>query len=188
MKEIDDKLLRLNQEPSQEEISSEELYTILDTFNLALKPVNFLEGLLRQDGFTGQLIQAAKRIDRSISNVDRHLLSRDGILYYVAFRAIKGLGVEDVSGIVSNMLTSLDKVKATINRDLVERVITAQNLNVSEEDKTLLKDSISKIFISYEPDSVSPFIFREIEKLKEGGGSILTVSYTHLTLPTICSV
>jgi len=141
----------------------------LGVIGIADEPKNGFKNFLQNEGLTGKLVSAAKRLNSSLSNVDRHILASDGLFFYCAYRAIVGFNVRDIDGIIANMLTSLDKVKIQLNQMLVDLVIKNQNLNSSPETTSELKKRFSERAISYDVGAVIPTIVAEFKLIKEQG-------------------
>ncbi|MEM9820547.1 MAG: hypothetical protein AAF985_05725, partial [Bacteroidota bacterium] len=171
LRSLDDLSSALNHinKPTEDDIVKMDIQTLLQEYKSDESGQEVLKNVLEQAGFTGKLVQASKRLNTSLSNVNRHIFSREGLLFYTAFRAIEGLKVEDVDGIITNMMASLEKIKAFINVDLVNRVIEEQHLDVSETELVAVQTKVAQQALPYAPGLVVPAILREVENIKRGG-------------------
>lgn len=125
---------------------------------------------IMSEGHTGVLTKVSSSINNStIDQLSRAILSEEAIFFYLACRAVIGFKILDADGISANIFESLDLVKAFINTQLVDKVIANENLNVSEDEKILLKNSIAEKHLSYFPGNPKSIILNLIDDLKSGG-------------------
>jgi len=157
--------------PGQNDIIGTKLEELITQFKTLDKKADGLKHKLQTEKHTGVLILATKKINSSkLQPIDRELLSREGILMYLFSRAVFGLGVTDMDGIVSSVMSSLDKVTAYLNRLLVEEVINDQNLGASQAEMNLIKDQIENASLSYDTKSVNSTVLTLFKKAVTGGG------------------
>lgn len=170
--------LNLAAVPTAQDIVSLELGKLIETYGGETAPSeNLLKADLQQKGFTGEIIQAAKRLNQArLDPIDRAILSRTNLAIYGFYRAIEGLDVEDVDGIFTNVLESLTKIKRHLNRVLVDMVIKAQHLEASLEERNYLKQKFADRTFSYENNEVSQAILKAYRQLKSGGSLIETIN------------
>ena len=170
--------LNLAEIPSPHDSVSLELGELIDQYGGEIPPKdNLLKADLQQRGFTGEMIQAAKRLNQArLDPIDREILSRSNLAIYAFYRAIVGLDVEDVDGIFANVLESLTKVKRHLNRVLVEMVVEAKHLEATVEERHYLKQKIGDRTFAYEEGEVSKAVLAAYQQLKSGGGLIEAVN------------
>lgn len=156
--------------PSKNELLAQPFGQILPLYQGTGQTTDVLKNELQRLGLTGTLIQASQRLNTSIDDENRHLLSREGLLIYAAYRAVAGFDVMDVDGIITNMLSALDGIRSYLNQELVDRVISHQNLRVQEEHYQMLKARMARTRISYAVGEVVPRVLEEFEKIQSDRG------------------
>lgn len=131
---------------------------------------NEFEVFISTNGHTGVLSKVASSINNStIDQLSRAMLSEEGILFYLAVRAIRDNKITDADGVGANILESLGIVKSHINIQLVDKVIKKENLSVTDKERRVLKNSISEKHISYFPGNAEQTIVKLVDDLKAGG-------------------
>ena len=83
------------------------------------------------------------------------------------------------SSTIKNIISKLDEDIEFINRERLSKLTYAGHKKISRIDR---KTAI----IAFSAEEV--YAIAELIRRQKGGAAIVTVSYTHLTLPTICSV
>ena len=173
LEDLSQQLFKLNVAPAKDDIISKTVTEIVTTDNLGNNAQKILKKELQRLGHTGKLVQATKKLNSSgLSNTDRQILSKEGILFYTTYRAVIGFETLDTAGINTNILDSLGKVKSHINQVLVDKVIEQLNLEVSDAERQDLKEILSERVISYEKGEVERAILVEFEKIKSAGSLI----------------
>lgn len=170
LEELSNGLNSLKAAPSRTNVLQLEIGELILEDQLEAAPNYLLRAKLEQEGFTGELVQASRRLNTSLSDFNRQILSREGLFFYLAYRVIIGLEVSDVDGIISNMLSAIDVLRAYLNKDLVDRVIEDQSLEIDEAERVQLKDWLSDRAFSYAPGQIIPAVLREFDQLKKGMG------------------
>ena len=173
-----EKELHLKELPDQADIVGLELYQLIKKYGTS-KPdsENLLKVDLQQSGFTAEIIQAAKNLNQSrLEPCDREILSRSNIAMYTYYRAIKGLNVEDVQGIISNVYASLTKIKHHLNKVLVDMVLDEQNLNATPEERSILKKDMADIKLTYRQGEAEQLVIEKFQQLKSGGELVTAIN------------
>ncbi len=128
------------------------------------------KAVLLKDGNTAVLTKVASRINTtSIAQSARAVLSKEGIFFYLAYRAIKGNDITDVEGIISQLLKSVSVIKTYINRELVNIVISNEGLSIDNEKLSNLKDVLQYQQFSYERGAPTRYIVKAVKDLKSTG-------------------
>ncbi|HKK77706.1 MAG TPA: hypothetical protein VJ953_21685 [Saprospiraceae bacterium] len=171
--------------PNADQILSSSLGEILEQFAGKGKAEDGLVKVLKKDNKTGVLIQVAKKLNASkLDPITRAVLSRKNLYIYTAYRAILGLGVSDMEGIVSGIKESISKVKAELNRRLVRRVIEIRNLKASNELIQRIQSTLAEREISYAPGAVEAQIIELYNQYKKTG-NVLSMIQEFLDLDKV---
>lgn len=170
--------LNLAQPPTPEDAIGMEISELIAEYKGEEPPEeNTLKAELQQQGFTGEMIQAAQRLNQArLDPIDREILSRSNLATYAFYLAIIGLDVKDVDGIFSNVLGALTKIKRHLNQVLVDLVLDKHHLKATESDRAYLKKKVADQNFSYKEGEVSKALLDDYQQLRTGGELVETIN------------
>lgn len=168
--------------PGADEIVRKEIEDLLSAYgggNPAAR--NVLQAALEQKELTGVLNAAARKLNHArLDPVDRAMLSRPNIAMYAFFRAAIGMQVSDIDGIITNVLSSLGKVRSYVNRRLVSEVLDRSNLQADPVEVRTLQDRLAGRTLSFEGDEATRTILDEYRHVK-GNAELIDAVNTFLS-------
>lgn len=157
--------------PSRDEIDAYELGELVATYGSEGAPNGELfKQSLQEMGLTAVLREVARKLNETrLSLIDRAILSQPTLAMYTYFRAIVGFNLKDVEGIISNVHSSLVKIKRGLNLELVDVVIDTQYLDANEVDRAFLKEKLGNHKFSYKEGEPAKVIEELYNNRKKGG-------------------